>query len=122
MYNRYIPQPDGSYQRKSMQDSHSSPPPRHPEPRREDQKPSTPPSCPPEPPKEPPKTCDQKERIQKCPRESCGNSPFSFLRNLLPGDFDTGDLLIVLLLLLMAGDCEDGQSNALRTLALYIFM
>ena len=45
-----------------------------------------------------------------------------FLRQLLPADFDTGALLIVLLLLLMAGDCEENQSNALLTLALYLFL
>ncbi|MDD5954314.1 MAG: hypothetical protein PUD38_03835 [Firmicutes bacterium] len=46
----------------------------------------------------------------------------SFLKQLLPKNFDTGDLLIVLLLLLMAGDCEEEKSNALLTLALYFFM
>jgi hypothetical protein len=45
-----------------------------------------------------------------------------FLRNLLPKDFDTGDLLIVLLLLLMAGDCKEDQSWAWLTLALYLFL
>lgn len=44
------------------------------------------------------------------------------MKQLLPKDFDTGDLLIVLLLLLMAGDCEQEKSNALLTLALYFFM
>ena len=45
-----------------------------------------------------------------------------FLKRLLPKDFDTGDLMIVLLLLLMAGDnCED-QNTALLTLAIYMFM
>ena len=46
----------------------------------------------------------------------------SFLRNLLPRDFDTGDLIIILLLLLMAGDCAEDQNTALLTLALYLFM
>lgn len=46
----------------------------------------------------------------------------SFLKQLLPRNFDTGDLLIVLLLLLMAGDCESEKSNALLTLALYFFL
>ena len=35
-----------------------------------------------------------------------------FLKNLLPKDFDTGDLLILLLLLLMAGDCKEDQNWA----------
>lgn len=45
-----------------------------------------------------------------------------FLKNLLPKGFDTADLLIVLLLLLMAGDSQDDQNYALLTLALYLFM
>lgn len=46
----------------------------------------------------------------------------SFLRRLLPREFDTGDLLIVLLILLMAGDCREEQNTALLTLVLYLFL
>jgi hypothetical protein len=46
----------------------------------------------------------------------------SFLRQLLPQNFDTGDLLIILLLLLMAGDSEEEKGTALLTLAFYLFM
>ena len=49
-------------------------------------------------------------------------SATSFLRRLLPKEFDTGDLMIVLLLLLMAGDCTEDRNTALLTLALYFFM
>ena len=45
-----------------------------------------------------------------------------FFRNLLPQSFDTEDLLIVLLLLLMAGDCQEDQNIALLTLVLYLFL
>lgn len=45
-----------------------------------------------------------------------------FFRQLLPKDMDTGDLMIILLLLLMAGDCPDDQNSALLTLLLYLFM
>ena len=45
-----------------------------------------------------------------------------FLRQLVPKDLDTGDLVIILLLLLMAGDREDARTNALLTLALYFLM
>lgn len=45
-----------------------------------------------------------------------------FLKRLIPKDFDTGDLMIVLLLLLMAGDSCDDHNTALLTLALYFFM
>ena len=40
----------------------------------------------------------------------------------MPKDFDTADLLIIILLLLMAGDCEENRNNALLTLALYFLM
>ena len=46
----------------------------------------------------------------------------SFLRQLMPRDFDTGDLLVVILLLLMSGDCTDAQNSALLTLVLYLFL
>ncbi len=45
-----------------------------------------------------------------------------FLRGLLPRGLDTGDLLILLLLLLMAGDCREDRNTALLTLAIYLFM
>lgn len=113
MYNRYIPQSDGTYRRKQVQDAQPQPPKQKPCP---PEKPMDPPPKPPKEPceKEPPKNIP----CQHCPQQNAGN----FLRNLLPKDFDTGDLLIILLLLIMAGDSEDGQNNALLTLALYLFM
>jgi hypothetical protein len=45
-----------------------------------------------------------------------------FLRQLIPKGFDTGDLIIVLLLLLIAGDSQESRSNALLTLALYFIL
>ncbi len=97
MYNRYIPQSDGSYRKNAVQDRAPAPPPPQPQPIQ--QPCNTPPPCP------------SKE-------EPVGG----FLRQLLPKNFDTGDLFIVLLLLLMAGDSEEGRSNALLTLALYFIM
>ena len=45
------------------------------------------------------------------------------MKELLPRELDTGDLLIVILLLLMSADCSgEDQGNALLTLALYLFM
>lgn len=100
MYNRYIPQSDGSYSRRSVQTPKQTPPP----PSKQEHV-SKPPDIP-APQIAPPKN---------------GNA-LGFLRQLLPKEFDTGDLMIVLLLLLMAGDCEEEKNNALLTLALYFFM
>jgi hypothetical protein len=99
VYNRYIPQSDGSFCKNRISDPTPSPPP----------KPQPPPHPQPPQPSRPPKSCQN-------------TSAAGFLKNLLPKDFDTGDLLIVLLLLLMAGDCEEEKTNALLTLGLYFFM
>lgn len=129
MYNRYIPQPDGSYRRSQMPER--SQPPRRPEPAPQPREPE-PTVCEPEaetppcrqgnpcpnrrPPQRPP------QRHQKQPESSGGLGVGNFLRQLLPRDFDTEDLLIVLLLLLMSGDCREDQNTALLTLAIYLFM
>ena len=128
MYNRYVPRADGSYCRTRLPDS----PPRQ--------------SAPSQPKKETPANTESPENfIPKCksnalpshrpsgcqknsPRKyvpqtpSYGNSVGSFLKQILPKDFDTSDLIVVLLLLLISGDNPDDQNNALLTLALYLFM
>ncbi len=106
MYNRYIPQTDGSYRRNRVQE------PQRPRP----QKQVPPAQEAPCPPPEPPKQHCVAEKPH--PAQPCGKGD-SFLRQLLPKDFDSGDLIVVLLLLLMAGDSEESRSNALLTLALY---
>ena len=108
MYNRYIPQPDGTYQRKRVEEPHRAPdrpaPPPPPEDPCPPPKPEPAPSCPPPP--------------QPWARQKATG----FLPQLLPRDFDTGDLIVIVLLLLIAGDCEQERSNALLTLALYFIM
>ena len=44
------------------------------------------------------------------------------MKQLLPKNFDTSDLIIMLLLLLLAGDCEEDRTTAMLTLVLYLFM
>lgn len=111
MYNRYIPQPDGSYRRSRVQEPSRQQRPEQPRP---------PVYTPPEP-----EHCEEEnlhtQSVPQRPNRREG-SVGGFLRQLLPRDFDTGDLIIVLLLLLMAGDCEEDRSNALLTLALYFMM
>ena len=94
MYNRYIPQNDGSFRRNRVEDQQPPPPPPQPE------RPS-------------------KESLPPCKQ---GGSALSFLRNLLPKEFDTGDLFVILLLLLIAGDNQEEKNTALLTIALYFFM
>ena len=101
MYNRYIPQPDGSYRRNPVPEQRQ-PQPRH--------------TAMPAPP--PPATYAPPPHKQPPPSEPV----LGFLRQLLPQGFDTGDLIIVLLLLLIAGDSQESRSNALLTLALYFVL
>lgn len=95
MYNRYIPRSDGSYQKSRIPEPSSSVPVSTEQPTSASAHPTPPP--PPQP-------------------------MMGFLRRLLPRGFDTGDLMVVLLILLMAGDCEEERSNAILTLALYFFL
>ena len=113
MYNRYIPQKDGSYRRDRVPSSPQ--PPRPPEP----EMPPPPPPQEPAPPQEP-FTPPERQAPPPPSRQTVGAE--SFLRRILPKDFDTGDLLIVMLLLLMSGDSSEDQNFALLTLALYCFM
>ena len=113
MYNRYIPQDDGSYFKNRIPDT-------------EPKRPAPPP--PQAPGHRPPQPQNHKPPIQETvppqttppfrPPISAGN----FLRQLLPKDIDTGDLLIIVLLLLIAGDGSDDKNTALLTLALYLFL
>lgn len=102
MYNRYVPQPDGSYIRKHQPEPPAPPPP-------------PPPAAPPPPPEAqtppPPPVTSQRQ-----------NPKPGFLQQLLPKDFDTGDLIVLLLLLLMAGDRPEDKNNAILTMALYLLM
>ena len=106
MYNRYIPQSDGSFQRNRMADKHQT------QPTQRQNNPAhnriSPPPIP-----------VASETVTQTPPTTGSKS---FIKQLLPKNFDTGDLLIVLLLLLIGGDCEEEKSNALLTLALYFFM
>ena len=95
MYNRYIPQNDGSFRKHAI-----------PEPQAIPQVPPAPSHPQPQP------------KQQPVRHDPVGG----FLKNLLPREFDTGDLIIVLLLLLLAGDCEEERNTALLTLALYFFL
>lgn len=112
MYNRYVPQPDGSYRRNRIPDPVRHRPPK-PVPIEDD--------CP--PPEPSPCSEPRQEHSERRPsRHREEGSVDGFLRQLLPKDFDTGDLIVILLLLLMAGDSQEDRSNALLTLALYFLM
>ena len=102
MYNRYIPQPDGSYRRNRMPEEQSAPAP---------------------PPKSTPAPMPQIHQPQSEKTDQISSEPITgFFKQLLPKGLETGDLIIVLLLLLIAGDSEENRNNALLTLALYFLL
>ena len=107
MYNRYIPQPDGSFRRNAI-----------PEQRQPLQRQLTPQRSVPSPPVPPPPALPP----QHTKRPPQSEPVPGFLRQLIPQGFDTGDLIVVLLLLLIAGDSQESRSNALLTLALYFIL
>ena len=112
MYNRYIPGPDGSFKKNRMQDNIPTPPKRpHAEPQRQSQSPHTPPA------EEHPAPI-----LSPHPGPPRPENVGAFFRHLIPKDFDTADLIILLLLLLMSGDCAEDQNTALLTMALYFFL
>lgn len=119
MYNRYIPQSDGTFRRsrvdEPIQESDPTPPPAPEEPPKtvgEHPQPSRRPN--PQRPNRPPR----RENM----RSSNGTSVSSFLKQLMPQNFDTEDLIVVLLLLLMSGDSQEDQNTALLTLVIYLFL
>lgn len=104
MYNRYIPQQDGSHRRSRVEEQPAPEQSAHRQP---------------SPPQAQPQAAPPPQQIHSPPNTTnVGN----FLRQLLPKDFDTGDLIVVLLLLLMAGDKPEDRNTALLTLALYCFL
>lgn len=119
MYNRYVPQPDGSYRRNRIQDpQRTAPPPAQqtmpPEVSGNNSSSQTFANA--------PQHFSGGRQPQRRGSPSAPTSAGSFLRRLLPGNLETEDLLVIVLLLLMAGDCEEERSNALLTLALYLLL
>ena len=114
MYNRYIPQPDGSYRRNPTQEHSGNQRQMHQSAAHRVQRPPSEPQSatisPPPPLPQPSQRPPQPEPIP------------AFLRQLIPQGFDTGDLIIVLLLLLIAGDSRESRNHALLTLALYFIL
>lgn len=83
MYNRYTPQPDGSYKKQKMIES---------------------------------------EMPRQAHNESItDNSNFDVIKQMIPAGLDSADLLVIVMLLLISGD-EKGQTNALLTLVIYLFL
>lgn len=94
MYNRYIRNDNGQYERVPVQETGGSPPP--PPPSYEE--PAPPPPPPPPPPNNPPPKSEGKTGLLS-----------GLLRRLRLEDIDTGDLLLLLILFLLFKDGEDEE-------------
>lgn len=62
------------------------------------------------------------QRQKMMSQEQNPGSVSGFLKGLLPQNFDTEDLIVVLLLLLISGNNANDQNAALLTLGIYLFM
>ena len=124
MYNRYIPQPDGTYRRRPADVPQPQQPPRRNPDFSPPQQPQGKTPCQKNPPCSNPRRQERPAPPpprRKPPQDSLlgiGN----FLHQLLPKDFCMEDLMVVLLLLLMSGNGEEDQNFALLTLGLYLFL
>lgn len=123
MYNRYIPQNDGTYRRSRVGDPPPSISPRQ-APHREEPEVQSQSREPEAPPCRQGQPCAHMQQPRPVPPRP--KSPpvriGAFLKQLIPAGFDTEDLIIVLLLLLMSGDCQEDPNSALLTLVLYLFL
>lgn len=93
MYNRYTPKQDGSFNKNRVTEQPS--PPR----------------------KEQPPECREQPRKEMRPCTASG-----FLSGLVPKSMDTGDLLMLLILLLLLSDGSENAPDPLLTIALFFLM
>lgn len=106
MYHRYMPDGNGQYRRQDVPDRKPAPPqpPIPAPPQREPAPPFSPP-----PPQSPP------------PLASLGLNPVSFLEKLFPG-MDSGDLLLLLIMLLLLSEGTEDAVSTVMTLAIFLIL
>ena len=102
LYNRYVPQADGSFLKTKVQSS------------------------------EDPQKCYGQEEIPQIScrkpeyhQNECSHNAAplgKFFRNLLPHNLDTEDLIVILLLLLLSQDGGKNGNRAMLTLGAYLFL
>lgn len=110
MYNRYIPQSDGSFRRSQVNDGGASRSPGN------QRQPQAGQNAPPSPPPQATATVHQGS-----PGDMGMGNMGGFLKGLLPQSFDTEDMIIILLLLLFGNSGKDTNATFL-TLILYLFL
>lgn len=107
MYHRYMPSGNGQYRRQDIPDRKPEPP-----------KPPVPPSPPPMPVLPPP----PKPEISKSqPQNTAAPYPVPFLEKLFPG-MDSGDLLLLLIMLLLLSEGTEDSVSVVMTLAIFLIL
>lgn len=120
MYNRYVPQPDGSFQKQKLQEPQSC----HGTPSNMNTEITAPAiACEPlsdDALDDHSKDCCDNFQVPEHHPEACGIG--QFLKNLFPQGLDVEDLMVILLLLLISGDKGKDGNTALFTLGAYLFL
>lgn len=123
MYNRYVPQADGSFQKQKLQEPQSA----YTAPLTTEAEISAPAvSCAPlhdNPPQDTPdSSCDCSDHTQEPAHPPEPRGLGQFLKSLFPQGLDSEDLIVILLLLLISGDKGKDGNSALFTLGAYLFL
>ena len=130
MYNRYIPQADGSFQRSRVPEPEmpqkpaaERADPAEPEKTQAKSPPEIRQNPPPQGRSRPPVMLQGPRKQYRPPKQEQNHGSIgSFFKGLLPENLDAEDLIVILLLLLMSGSNSKDPNAALLTLGIYLFM
>ena len=130
MYNRYIPQADGSFQRNRVPEPEmpqkpaaERAAPAEPEKNQAKSPPEVRQNPPPPGRSRPPVMLQGQQKQYRPPKQEQNPGGIgSFFKGLLPENLDAEDLIVILLLLLMSGGSSKDPNAALLTLGIYLFM
>lgn len=127
MYHRYMPSGNGQFKRQTVPD-----PPRpsaQKQPGQTGERPAPPPTFSPSPPSSEPQakhTSDAPAASAPAVKSAAGNAPppqfhLPFLDKLLP-NHDSGDLLLLAIMLLLISEGTEDSASVVMTLAIFLFM
>lgn len=116
MYHRYMPSGNGQYRRQDVPERKPAPPSAPTPPQ------GPPPSVPPPPPPMPAPLSPPKSEISKSqPQNTAVPYPVPFLEKLFPGT-DSGDLLLLLIMLLLLSEGTEDSVSVVMTLAIFLIL
>lgn len=126
MYHRYMPMENGQYQRKNVPDSPHVPPPKPPEaPVYRQERPAQ--QHPSSSPLDREQNAPEKESARTQGEQNAPSCEIPFqnhipiLEKLLPG-MDSGDILVLLILLFLLSEGNEDSTGVIMTLAIFLFL